>query len=127
MTWKSFIWTTVLIRVLGQLVWEIDPYSHLDLEESLYGMIIVTSVWFVFEVARLATSVVAAVLALWLFKIIRRGRAFGHGAAIGVYLLAVLPVSAVHAMGWVVWECGDLQKLDYHGHTCLQRTLVFLK
>jgi len=127
MTWKSFIWTTVLIRVLSQLVWEIDPYSHLDLEESLYGMIIVPSVWIVFEAGRLATSAIAAVLALWLFKIIRRGRAIGRGVVTGLYLLAVFPVSAVHAMGWVVWESGDLQKLDYHGHTCLQRTLVFLK
>lgn len=94
--------TALVIRVLSQLVWDHVGTTSLGMYEFMYGMIIVTHVWFVLEAAKLLTCLCVACLVHWLSRWIKEKFSLANVGWWMAYSVSVACLAYLNALLWLV-------------------------
>lgn len=119
--WRALLLTTVFVRVVSQVVWELSSTIGLDIGEFFYGMIVATHVWFPLEIAKLLTSAFTAFLVLNFNELVKSNAGLSAAAATVLYFSLTIMFSYPHARLWVYTDCQIEPATKEITKKCLQR------
>lgn len=99
----------LIIRIFSQFIWEAYPAVNLSLSEFIFALFIALGVWLQFEIPKILTCLVAAVIVVgstkWAFINLPLPRVTAPLVGFSVLLL----ITCLHAYAWLFVDCQFIQ------------------
>jgi hypothetical protein len=105
MSIKRLFGIALFVRLFSQFQWEFEDTINLSIEEFFYGLIIAPNVWVVFEIAKIFTSVLVALVALKLAALTRRHLHVSRSVKLIGFVILIVCLGFLHGLAWLIYDC----------------------
>jgi hypothetical protein len=102
---KRLFGIALFVRLFSQFQWEFERTINLSIEDFFYGLIIAPHVWVVFEIAKIFTSVLVAMVALKLAALSQRHFHVSPNWKLIGFVILIVCLGYLHGLAWLIYDC----------------------